>query len=384
LSESRSRTIALRPFQQWNAWLALDKGPFRMRDPIRILVLGTGQMGSGIARLVHRKDGLRLVGAYARRAGRAGIDLGRAIGLDRELGLSISSDLGTLIEETRPEVAIQATCSTVDDALDEVTSCVRRGVHVISIAEEMTFPEYRAPQTAVEIDRLAATHNVSVLGTGVNPGFVLDLLVVVLSGVCADVRSISATRINDLSSYGPTVLAKQGVGLAPEAFRAGLADGSVVGHIGFPESIHMIGRALGWRIARIEEQREPIVAHVRRATPFVTVEPGHVAGCRHTAVGYMGGEPVITLTHPQQIQPQLEGVETGDTIEIRGTPHVRLAGSPEIPGGIATAALAVNMVPRIMDAPPGLHCMTDLPVPAALLGDVRGLLRRSREEHLDG
>jgi 4-hydroxy-tetrahydrodipicolinate reductase len=245
---------------------------------------------------------------------------------------------------------------------------VRRGVHVISIAEEMTFPEYRAPQAAVEIDRLAATHNVSVLGTGINPGFVLDLLVVALSGVCAEVRSISATRINDLSAYGPTVLAKQGVGLAPEAFRAGLADGSVVGHIGFPESIHMIGRALGWRIARIEEQREPIVAQVRRATPFVTVEPGHVAGCRHTAVGYMGSEPVITLTHPQQIQAQREGVETGDTIEIRGTPHVRLAGSPEIPGGIATASLAVNMVPRILDAPPGLHCMTDLPVPAALLG----------------
>lgn len=355
-----------------------------MRDPIRILVLGTGQMGSGIARLVLRKHGLRLVGAYAKRAGRAGIDLGSAIGLDRELGLFTSSNLVTLIEETRPEVAIQATCSTVDDALGEITSCVRRGVHVISIAEEMAFPRYRAPQAAVEIDRLAATHNVSILGTGVNPGFVLDLLVVALSGVCAEVRSISATRINDLSSYGPTVLATQGVGLAPEAFRAGLADGSVVGHVGFPESIHMIGRALGWRIARIEEQREPIVAHVRRATAFVTVEPGHVAGCRHTAVGYMGGEPAITLTHPQQIQPQLEGVKTGDTIEILGTPHVRLAGSPEIPGGIATAALAVNMVPRIMDARPGLHCMTDLPVPAALLGDVRGLLRRGREEHLDG
>jgi 4-hydroxy-tetrahydrodipicolinate reductase len=355
-----------------------------MRDPIPIVVLGTGQMGLGIARLVLRKDGLRLVGAYARRAERGGIDLGCAIGLDRELGLSIRNDLGTLIEETRPEVAIQATCSTVADAMDEITSCVRRGVHVISIAEEMAFPAYRAPRAAVEIDRLAATHSVSVLGTGINPGFVLDLLVVALSGVCAEVRSIRATRVNDLSAYGPTVLAKQGVGLTPEAFRAGLVDGSVVGHVGFPESIHMIGRALGWRIARIEEQREPIVAHVRRATPFVTIEPGHIAGCIHTAVGYMDSEPVITLVHPQQVQPQLEGVETGDTIEIFGTPQIRLAGSPEIPGGVATAALAVNMVPRIMNAPPGLHCMTDLPVPAALLGDVRSMLRRRMEEHVDG
>jgi len=354
-----------------------------MRDPIRILVLGTGQMGSGIARLVLRKDGLQLVGAYARRAGRAGIDLGRAIGLDHELGLSISNDLNAVIEETRPEVAIQSTCSTVADATDEIVSCVRRRVHVISIAEEMAFPAYRAPQAAAEIDRLAAIRGVSVLGTGINPGFMLDLLVVVLSGVCAEVRSVSAKRINDLSPYGPTVLGKQGVGLRPEAFRAGVTDGSVVGHVGFPESIQMIGRALGWRIARIEEQREPIISRVRRETPFVTIEPGHVAGCLHTAVGYAEGAPVITLVHPQQVHPQVEGVETGDTVEIFGTPHVCLAGSPEIPGGVATAALAVNVIPQVMNARPGLHCMTDLPAPAALLGDARSLVRRRIKAHID-
>lgn len=354
-----------------------------MRDPIRILVLGTGQMGSGIARLVLRKEGFRLVGAYARRAARAGVDVGAAIGFDHALGLSVTHDLRAAIEATRPDVAIQATCSTVAEAMDEITSCVHRGVHVISIAEEMAFPAHRAPQAAVEIDRLARAHGVSVLGTGVNPGFVLDLLVVALSGVCAEVRSISARRINDLSPYGPTVLVKQGVGLTPEAFRAALAGGSVVGHIGFPESIHMIGRALGWRIGRIEQHREPIIAQVRRATPFVTVEPGQVAGCLHTAVGYADGEPVITLVHPQQVRPQLEGVETGDSIEIVGAPHVRFAGSPEIPGGVATAALAVNMVPRVMDAPPGLHCMTDLPAPAALLGDVRCMVRHRTEEPVD-
>lgn len=355
-----------------------------MRGPIRILVLGTGQMGSAVAGLVLRKSGLQLVGAYARRAGRVGMDLGRAIGLDRELSLPIRTELGPLIEDTGPDVAIQATCSTVDDALEEIGACVRRGVHVISIAEEMAFPSYRAPKAAIELDRLATAHGVSVLGTGINPGFVLDLLVVALSGVCADISSITATRVNDLSPYGPTVLVKQGVGLTPEAFRARLSDGSVVGHIGFSESIHMIARALGWRITRIEERREPIVARTRRATPFVTVEPGQVAGCRHTAVGYSGDRPLITLVHPQQVQPHLEGIETGDTIEIFGTPHVRLAGNPEIPGGVATAALAVNMIPRIIVAAPGLHCMTDLPVPAALLGDVRDALGHRGEERFDG
>jgi 4-hydroxy-tetrahydrodipicolinate reductase len=355
-----------------------------MRCPIRIMVLGTGQMGSAIDRLVLRKAGLQLVGAYARRAGRAGIDLGHAIGLARQLGLTIRTDLGPLIEETQPEVAIQATCSTVEDARGEITACLRRRVHVISIAEEMAFPQYRSPMAAAELDRLAVAHGVSVLGTGVNPGFMLDLLIVALSGACADVRSIKALRSNDLSPYGPTVLAKQGIGLTPEAFRDGVSEGLVVGHIGFPESIHVIARALGWRVERIEEQREPIVTQVPRQTSFVTIEPGRVAGCRHTAVGYVNGKPAITLVHPQQVQPQAEGIETGDTIEIFGTPHVRLSGSPEIPGGVATAALAVNMIPRIMEAAPGLHCMTDLPVPAALLGDARDVLGRRREEHLHG
>lgn len=355
-----------------------------MRGPIRILVLGTGQMGSGIAGQVLRKKGLQLVGAYAKRPARAGMDLGQAIGLDQGTGLAIRTDLGLLIDDTRPDVAIQATCSTVDEAIEEITACVRRRVHVISIAEEMAFPSYRAPKIASELDRLAAAHGVSILGTGINPGFVLDLLVVALSGVCVEISSITAMRTNDLSPYGLSVLAKQGVGLTPEAFRTGLSNGSVVGHVGFPESIHMIARAVGWRITRIEEQREPIVARIRRETPLVTVEPGQAAGCRHTAVGYNGDRPLITLIHPQQVQPHQESVVTGDTIEIFGTPHVRLAGGPEIPGGVATAALAVNMIPRVIDAAPGLHCMTDLPVPSALLGDVRDLLHRCREEHVDG
>jgi hypothetical protein len=145
----------------------------------------------------------------------------------------------------------------------------------------------------------------------------------------------------------------------------------VVGHIGFPESIHLIAAAIGWDIERIEETREPIISEVRRETPCTVVRPGEVAGCLHRAVAYREGRPVITLIHPQQVHPQLAGTETGDRIEIRGTPTVRLSGSPEIPGGEGTCALAVNMIPRILNAAPGLHTMADLPVPAALLGDAR-------------
>ncbi|HVO25068.1 MAG TPA: 2,4-diaminopentanoate dehydrogenase [Candidatus Margulisiibacteriota bacterium] len=351
-----------------------------MRDRIRVLLLGTGQMGCGIARLVLEKHGLELVGAFARRRERAGTDLGRVIGRQQELGIPISAELETVTAQTRPHVAIQATCSRLTDALGEITTLVRQGVHVISIAEEMAYPAARSPALAADIHRLARAHGVAVVGTGINPGFVLDLLVITLTGVCSGIQSITAQRINDLSPYGPSVLASQGVGLTPEAFQAGLEDGTVVGHFGFAESIHMIADAVGWEIDRVEEYRQPIVSRVRRETPFVVVEPGHVAGCLHTALAYRAGAAVITLVHPQQVHPQLEGVATGDTIEINGTPKVRLAGSPEIPGGLGTIAVAVNMIPRVLSAPPGLHCMADLPVPAAMLGDARRFVRDSGPE----
>jgi 4-hydroxy-tetrahydrodipicolinate reductase len=361
-----------------------------MRDLIRVLVLGTGQMGSGIARLVLRKRGLALAGGFARRPERASMDLGRVIGLERNIGLPIGTNLDTVIRQCRPQVAIQATCSRVADAADEILTLVRQGVPVISIAEEMAYPAHRSPEFATRIHREAVAHGVAVLGTGINPGFVLDLLVITLTGVCADIRSITATRVNDLSPYGPSVLRSQGVGLTPEKFFRGLEEGTVVGHYGFGESIRMIAAALGWEIERVEERREPIVSRVRRETPIIEIEPGQVAGCLHTAVAYREGEPVIELIHPQQVQPELEGVETGDSIEIRGTPNVRLAGSPEIPGGVATAALAVNMIPRLLNAAPGLHSMADLPPPAAMLGDVRTLVdratptRRSRNQSRAG
>jgi 4-hydroxy-tetrahydrodipicolinate reductase len=353
-------------------------------DPIRVLLLGIGQMGSGIARLITEKKGLELVGAYGRRPERVGVDLGRAIGLEQELLIPISADLGKTIASTRPQVALQATCSSLAEAWAEIATLVGHGVHVISIAEEMAYPACVSPARAHELDKLAVRHGVAVLGTGINPGFVLDLLVIALTGVCAKIDSITATRVNDLSPYGPTVLRSQGVGLTPEQFQQGVRDGTVVGHIGFQESIHMIARAVGWDIDRIVETREPIIARTARQTPFVNVAPGNVAGCLHKAVAYREDAAVITLIHPQQIQPQRESIETGDTIEIHGEPNVRLSGSPEIPGGAATVALAVNMIPHVLNASPGLHTMADLPVPAAMLGDARNFLLRCRKGEIHG
>lgn len=355
-----------------------------MADLLGVLVLGTGQMGTGVARLLLKKPGLRLVGAFCRRSAHSGMDLGKVLGSHSELGIPVEDDLEGVIARTRPSVAIQATCSTVIDAVDEITCLVRNGVSVISIAEEMVLPAAASRDLASEIDQLAARHGVAVLGTGINPGFVLDTLIIVLTSVCSDIDSIVAERVNDLAPFGPTVLESQGVGLTPAAFSQQVEAGRVVGHVGFAQSIRMIADSVGWEIDRIHEEREPILSTVTRTTPFITVEPGRVAGCLHRAVAYRDGRPVISLNHPQQIQPHLEGVQTRDRIEIRGTPPVEIFGSPEIPGGEGTVALAVNMIPRVLNAPPGLHGMADLPVPAAMLCDARRLVDPSRPARRHG
>jgi 4-hydroxy-tetrahydrodipicolinate reductase len=325
-------------------------------------------MGGGMARLILDKPGLALVGAVVHRPEHAGQDVGEILGIGRQLGIVATHDPAELLQREQVDVVTFATTSWAKDHLPELRVAIEAGANCVSITEELADVDAQSPELAAEIDALAKQNGVSVVGTGVNPGFVLDLLVVALTAGCHSVERIEASRVNDLSPYGPTVVASQGVGVAPEAFRAGVEDGSIVGHVGFPESIHMISEALGLGVDRIEQSREPIISNVRREATHVTVEPGMVAGCEHIGIGYRGDVEVIRLVHPQQIHPDAEGQETGDYIHVHGEPEVHMAIQPEIAGGQATIGIAVNSIPHVVAASPGLKRMIDLPVPGALMG----------------
>lgn len=341
---------------------------------VKVIVWGLGAMGGGMARMILDKSGMEIVGAIASRSEKAGKDLGEVLGIDRKIGVRVSKDADEILKNDA-DIVLLATSSFVKDVYPQLQKIIESGKNVITIAEEMAYPAYKEPALALRIDKLAKENKVSVLGTGINPGFVLDTLIIALSGVCIDVRTIKARRVNDLSPFGTTVMKTQGVGTTVEDFKKGLKEGSIVGHIGFNESITMISEALGLGIDEIKQTREPIVSKTFRQTPYVKVEPGMVAGCRHVGVGYRNGEEVIILEHPQQIHPELENVETGDYIEIEGTPSINLSIKPELPGGIGTIAIAVNMIPHVIKAAPGLVAMKDLPVPAALMGDVSKLIK---------
>jgi 4-hydroxy-tetrahydrodipicolinate reductase len=337
----------------------------------RVIVWGLGAMGGGIARLVTEKPGLSLVGAIDSHPEKQGRSLSEVLGIDAP-DFTVAADPDSVVVQGAADVVVVATGSFTREVFPQLKVVAEAKMNCITIAEEMAYPAAHEPALAREIEALFAANGVSVLGTGINPGFILDSLILALTSVCTDVTGIKAVRVNDLSPFGPTVMRTQGVGTTPEQFEQGIKDGSIVGHVGFPESMSLIASALGVRLTRIEQSKEPILSNTRRETPHVTVEPGMVAGCKHIAHGYVGDKLFITLEHPQQIHPGMEDVATGDYIYVSGTPDISMAIKPEIPGGIGTIAIAVNMIPALVDATPGLRTMADLPVPRALLGEMTG------------
>lgn len=328
----------------------------------KIMIWGFGAMGSGIAKVLLERKGIELVGVVDVREEILGKDVGELLGLDK-IGVVVTNDPVEILKNKKPDITMHATGSFVHEVYDQVKLILEHGSNCITTAEEMAYPWRSHSKESQELDEIAKKNNVTLLGTGVNPGFVLDLLILTLSGVCANVERIKAARINDLSPFGPTVMKTQGVGTTVEEFEEGLKNGTIVGHIGFQQSIAMIADALGWELDEIVEKREAIVSKTHRSTPHVVVEPGMVAGCRHLGYGIKDGKVLIELEHPQQIRPEAENIETGDYITIEGDNPVHIVNKPEIAGGKGTINVCVNMIPHVLNARPGLLTMVDLPVP---------------------
>jgi 4-hydroxy-tetrahydrodipicolinate reductase len=341
---------------------------------IKVIIWGLGAMGSGMAELLLSKKGVDIAGVAGR---------GRKTGKSMYDFLSVKRNgradiiIGSpeqVIKEKSADVVLLCTDSFTAKAFDKIKFILEKKINVITSAEEMSYPAAQEPELAKQIDELAKANKVSVLGTGINPGLIMDLLVILMTGCCYEVEHIAARRVNSLSPFGPAVMEEQGIGITEEAFRAGAASGKLSGHVGFSESIRMIADAVGWKVDKITQSMEPIITAADRKSPHGFAKAGRVAGCSMKGRGYAGGTVKIDMDHPQQIEPDQAGVKTGDYITIKGTPNINLANSPEVPGGIGTIAMCVNMIPHIINARPGLRTMIDLPVPRVIMGDMRDLI----------
>lgn len=338
---------------------------------VKVIIWGLGAMGSGMADMLLTKEGVDIVGVAGR-----GAKLGKSMYdyLETPRGDRPDVLIGTpeeVITEKAADVVLLCTDSFTRNAFERIKFILERKINVISSAEEMAYPMVQEPELSKQMDEIAKANGVSVLGTGINPGLIMDLLVVVMTGCCERVDHITARRVNSLSPFGPAVMEEQGIGITEEEFRQGVKDGTLSGHVGFPESIHMVADAIGWKVDKVTQSMDPIVTDVDRQAPHGFAKAGDVAGCAMKGFGHIDGEIKIEMDHPQQIEPEQVGVQTGDYVIIKGKPDVNLVNSPEVPGGIGTIAMCVNMIPHIINARPGLHTMLTLPVPRAIMGDMR-------------
>ena len=343
---------------------------------IRVAVWGFGAMGGGITKVLLEKTGVEITGVCDLHPKRVGESIFSLLSVERgsRKDVIVSNDIDSVLQENSADVCIVATDSFTKDVYPKLVKVLSRGINAISTAEEMSYPAAKEPELAKELDRVAKAHGVTALGTGINPGLMMDLLAICLTGCMTRVDKVTCKRVNSLSPFGPLVMQEQGVGLTQEAFTEGVATGKLAGHVGFAESIGMISHALGWKIDRFEQQMSPIVTEVDRTSPYGFAARGNVAGVNMTGQGYMRDTVMIDMIHPQQIEPELGGTHTGDYITLEGTPPVHMAIQPEVDGGIGTIAMCVNMIPHVINARPGLKTMIDLPVPHAIMGDMRDLI----------
>ena len=345
-------------------------------DNIKVVIWGFGAMGRGMAEMLLTKKGIEITGVCDLHPALVNKSIFDALECEKESHkeVLVSDNIEDLLDRENCDIVLLCTDSYTSKAFPKMKMILEKGINVISTAEEMAYPKAQEPVLADELNKIAKDNGVTVLGTGINPGFIMDLLVVALSGVMTDVKHIEANRVNSLSPFGPAVMEEQGVGITLEKFNKGIKDDTLAGHVGFAESVLMIADAIGVKLDGFTQQMAPIVTSVDRKSKYGEALKGNVAGVNMTGQGLVNGEVFIDMKHPQQIEPEMEGTNTGDYINIIGIPNIHMAITPEIDGGIGTIAMCVNMIPHVLNARPGLKTMIDLPVPRAILGDMRDLL----------
>jgi len=310
-----------------------------------------------VASLAASRADFEVVGAVDIDPGKVGKDLGEVAGLDKKLGVAISADVHAVLKDKRPDVLFHTTNSQLTRIHSEIAAIVKHGVNVSSSCEELSFPYRRGPEVAADLDKLAKENEVTVLGTGVNPGYLMDTWPLFMTGICQNVTHVRAVRIQDARPRRLPFQKKIGAGRTPEEFQK-LIDEGTLRHVGLPESVEMIAAGLGWEIDEVEETIEPVMAEKEVSSQYLTVKPGQAAGVKQVAYGRKGGTELISA----EFQAYLGAPKPYDGVFIKGTPDVEVVIKGGTHGDLATAAMVVNAAKRVVEAPPGLLTMKDLPI----------------------
>jgi 4-hydroxy-tetrahydrodipicolinate reductase len=327
--------------------------------PLRVLHFGLGPIGVAVVRQVAERTGFKIVGAVDIDPAKTGRDLGEVAGLGRQLKIKVSGDASKAIKAARPDVVVLCTTSSLRSIVPQLETILKLQVPVVSTTEELAYPTKANMRCARAIHQAAIKGKVAVLGTGVNPGFVMDALPIALTGACERVDAIRVDRIQDARTRRLPFQQKIGAGLTREQFQKEVDEGRVR-HVGLAESISMIADALGWPLDRITDEIQPRIATSTVASEFLAVDAGYVCGIVQDGMGYKGDQPVITL----HMEAYLGAPDPYDAVEITGSPALKMKIAGGVHGDIATASMVVNSLPKVLDVAPGLHTMRDMPLPS--------------------
>jgi 4-hydroxy-tetrahydrodipicolinate reductase len=330
---------------------------------IRVVHYGLGPIGVGVVRQMADRAGFRSVGGIDIDPAKSGRDLGEVAGLGRKLRAPVSPDARVALKSLAPDIVVLCTSSSLKKVMPQIEGILRARIPIVSTTEELAYPARTNRRIAAEIDVLARKAKVAVLGTGVNPGFVMDALPITLTGVCERVESIAVDRIQDASIRRLPFQQKIGAGLTVAEFQERVAAGTVR-HVGLTESIAMIGDAMGWRLSRITDDIRPQITERPVSSGFLTVEPGRVSGIVQDGIGYRGDQAVIRL----HMEAYLGAPESYDGVTIEGSPRLTMKIAGGVHGDVATAAIVVNSIPKVLAAAPGFHTMRSLPIPSFFSG----------------
>jgi hypothetical protein len=303
---------------------------------MRVAILGNGQLGTNLARIVRGRSWIELIGPMTR--------------ADREKAVASGAD-----------VVVIATTSFLTAVAEDIRTSVIHGSNVIVSAEEAAYPWAVDAALADDLHALALHHGVTILGAGVNPGFAFDGLVVACTGPTAAVDSLSVERVADLSGFGTTVLRRIGVGYEEGDFLSGVEDGRITGHIGFPQSMQVVAAKLGRKLDRVEPHISPIIATRRHQGKHISVEPGQSAGFEQRYVGICEGRPWFTAMWIGHLELSEIGRQPRDEIWVHGEPDLHYLVEPGFNAQTSTPSIIANSFERVVTAKPGWQTVADLP-----------------------
>ncbi len=324
--------------------------------PLRVLQCGLGPLGIMLLRHLAARRGFELVGLADKAPHLAGKSLADVARISELQNLPIHASIEQAVRETKPDVCIIMTVSDLVRIEDQIKEAISAGTHVVSTCEELSFPWVRDAALAERLDQLARKHGKSILGTGVNPGFLMDFLPVTLTGLCHHVDSILVERYQNASARRLPFQAKIGAGLTMAEFEKKRLEGTLR-HVGLEESLRFMAAQLGWVLDRAEDVLEPVLAPSEIVTPNFTVPAGNAIGVRQTGSGYRDGRKVIELV----FHAALELKNPRDRIVIEGEPRIDSTIAGGVQGDVATCSITLNACHRIVNATPGLHLMSSLP-----------------------